>query len=53
MDARAGSIYNYLHPGMQARLVGIGGVAVAALAGVLHDAGIKVTGYDQKKSATV
>ena len=46
-------IHSYLQPGKRAHLVGIGGVSMASLAEVLHDAGVKVTGSDQKESATV
>ena len=47
------NIRDYLHPGKRAHLVGIGGVSMASLAEVLHGAGVKVTGSDQKESATV
>ena len=47
------NIRDYLQPGKRAHLVGIGGVSMASLAEVLHGAGVKVTGSDQKESATV
>ncbi len=47
------NIRNYLHVGKRAHLVGIGGVSMASLAEVLHGAGVKVTGSDQRESATV
>lgn len=46
-------IHNYLQPGKRVHLVGIGGVSMASLAEVLHDADIKVTGSDQQESATI
>ena len=47
------NIRDYLQPGKRAHLVGVGGVSMASLAEVLHGAGVKVTGSDQKESATV
>ena len=47
------NIRDYLRPGRRAHLVGIGGVSMASLAEVLLGAGVKVTGSDQKESATV
>ncbi|MDE6840017.1 MAG: UDP-N-acetylmuramate--L-alanine ligase [Oscillospiraceae bacterium] len=47
------NIRDYLQPGKRAHLVGIGGVSMASLAEVLHGAGVKVTGSDQRESATV
>ena len=47
------NIREYLQPGKRAHLVGIGGVSMASLAEVLHADGVKVTGSDQKESATV
>ena len=40
-----------LKSGAHAHLVGIGGVSMSPLAEVLHDAGIKITGSDQKESS--
>jgi ribonuclease III len=36
-----------LRPGLHVHLIGVGGVAMASLAGLLKDAGCKVTGSDQ------
>ncbi len=47
------NIRDYLQAGKRAHLVGIGGVSMASLAEVLHGAGVKVTGSDQRESATV
>ena len=47
------NIRDFLQPGKRAHLVGIGGVSMASLAEVLHGAGVKVTGSDQRESATV
>ena len=47
------NIRDYLQAGKRAHLVGVGGVSMASLAEVLHGAGVKVTGSDQKESATV
>ena len=53
MNMETKNIRDYLRPGMRAHLVGIGGVSMASLAEVLHGAGVKVTGSDQRESATV
>ena len=47
------NIRDYLQEGKRAHLVGIGGVSMASLAEVLYGAGVKVTGSDQRESATV
>ena len=47
------TIRDYLRHGKRAHLVGVGGVSMASLAEVLHGAGVKVTGSDQRESATV
>ena len=46
-------IYDYIQPGKHAHLVGIGGVSMASLAEVLLGAGVKISGSDQRESATV
>lgn len=46
-------IETYMRRGTRAHLVGIGGVSMAALAEVLHDAGLVVTGSDAHDSAAV
>lgn len=47
------NIRDYLQAGQRAHLVGVGGVSMASLAEVLHAGGVKVTGSDQRESATV
>ena len=47
------NIRDYLRPGKRVHFVGIGGVSMASLAEVLHGTGVKVTGSDQRESATV
>ena len=44
-------IAEYLVPGRRAHLVGIGGVSMCALAQVLHDQGMVITGSDMQRSA--
>ena len=39
-------IAQYLRPGLHAHLVGIGGVSMCALAQVLHQQGMVITGSD-------
>ncbi|MDD6160700.1 MAG: UDP-N-acetylmuramate--L-alanine ligase [Oscillospiraceae bacterium] len=46
-------IHDYMRPGCRAHLVGIGGVSMASLAEVLHNAGIIVSGSDWNESANV
>ena len=43
----------YLRPGVQAHLVGIGGVSMAPLAEVLHGMGMTITGSDTREGAAV
>ena len=43
----------YLHSGVHAHLVGIGGVSMAPLAEVLHGMGMVITGSDMRESTTV
>ena len=47
------AIQDYIRPGAQAHLVGIGGVSMEPLAEVLHRAGVVVTGSDLHESAGV
>ena len=53
MNMENRNIRDYLQEGKRAHLVGIGGVSMASLAEVLHGAGVRVTGSDQRESATV
>lgn len=46
-------IHAYIHPGVRAHLVGIGGVSMSPLAEVLADMGMVITGSDMSESATV
>ncbi|MDD4715389.1 MAG: UDP-N-acetylmuramate--L-alanine ligase [Oscillospiraceae bacterium] len=46
-------IHNYIRPGMRAHLVGIGGVSMCALAEVLHQYGMVITGSDMRDSGAV
>ena len=47
------NIEDYIKPGAQVHLVGVGGVSMAPLAEVLKGKGVDVTGSDMKESGTV
>ena len=43
------NIEDYIKPGAQAHLVGVGGVSMAPLAEVLKGKGVKITGSDMRE----
>ena len=47
------NIHDYIVPGRRAHLVGIGGVSMASLAQVLHNAGVTISGSDWNENPAV